>query len=198
MSRVANNHVSADVLSQSKAVYEETRASLESMLSDPALSPSERKEVGALLDDLTTAFGDAGATKLTKGWRTKGRLRNEANAAFRTFDVQAQRIADDILVRFSHLLGDDTSTTVLGAAHSGGAGVAPGERLSNSEALALWRNDPDAFSSYFKDLSAEDRQLATMSLQDEMQAQNQIFSLISNLTQAEHQTGRALVGNIRV
>lgn len=201
MSRVANSHVSTDVRNSSTAVYEETRASLQELLNSPTISKTERAEVTELLHQLTADFGAAGDTALVEGLRTPKRLKRDANNAFRNFDVQAQRVADEILINFGHLLGEDTSTTVLsgGAGGAGGGGPgAAGERLSSGEALSLWRGDPEGFAEYFKGLSAEDRQLATMSLQDEMQSQNQIFSLISNLTQAEHQTGRALVGNIRV
>lgn len=69
--------------------------------------------------------------------------------------------------------------------------------MEGSNLLNLFREDPDAFMSLMNDLKPHDRQMMTMRLQDEMQSQTQLFNLVSNLQQAEHQTSKAIIANIR-
>lgn len=70
--------------------------------------------------------------------------------------------------------------------------------LAGENLLALFREDPDAFMKFMGKLDGHERQTMTMRLQDEMQAQNQLFNLMSNLQQAEHQTAKSVISNIRV
>jgi uncharacterized protein YukE len=64
--------------------------------------------------------------------------------------------------------------------------------------LDLYNDDPAAFNKFYKGLSSDDRQALMTRLNREMQSNQQMMSLISNLMQASHQTSRAIIQNLRV
>ena len=70
-------------------------------------------------------------------------------------------------------------------------------KAEGSAVLELFREDPDRFAEFMQGLKPHQRQTVTMRLQDEMQSQNQLFSLISNLQQSDHQTSKGIIANIR-
>jgi uncharacterized protein YdeI (YjbR/CyaY-like superfamily) len=73
------------------------------------------------------------------------------------------------------------------------------ELMSNPDKLVdLYDDDPAAFTEFFKGLSSDDREAMTTRLNRQMQQDNQLFTLISNLLQASHQTARAVIQNLRV
>lgn len=197
----AGAYVNSDVRGATTDVYEQTRQLLMDAIQNPETSSAEKAEFQKQLTQLRDDFSNLESKVVLRGARTKGNKRAAANAAFRNFSAQVQGIADDLMIAYSHLLGTDSGEKLkpvsADGSGKGSAADTPGELLSNKEALALFRGDIDEFSNYFRSLSPEDRQVATMSLQEEMQAQNQIYSLLSNLHQADHQTGRAIISNVR-
>lgn len=112
----------------------------------------------------------------------------------------------------SNLLGDppnavtgpggiDSSTDTEGAGATSETAAAPAfeEMMSDPDALLdLYNDSPEAFTKFYKDLSADDKQMLMTRLNQEMQQSNQMYSLISNLLQASHQTARAVIQNLRV
>lgn len=73
------------------------------------------------------------------------------------------------------------------------------EMMSDPDALLDMYNDsPEAFTEFYKGLSSDDKQMLMTRLNQEMQQSNQMYSLISNLLQASHQTARAVIQNLRV
>lgn len=82
---------------------------------------------------------------------------------------------------------------------SSGSAPALDSLMSNPEQLVdFYNRDPEGFARFYKDLSADDKQMLMTRLNQEMQQTNQLFSLISNLLQASHQTARAVIQNLRV
>ncbi len=67
------------------------------------------------------------------------------------------------------------------------------------EDLANWASaDPQAFYGAMRDLSPEDRQMTMMMMNQYLQDMNQMFSMMSNLSKAMHDTAKALISNMRV
>lgn len=111
--------------------------------------------------------------------------------------VPRQR-ADTALVP-SELLASAFSSATSASSSASSSGICKQEfrGMEGSSLLELFRADPDKFADLMKSLKPHDRQLVTMRLQEEMQSQNQIFSLISNLQQSDHQTSKSIISNIR-
>ena len=181
------------------SLVENTRQRYLEALQNPNISQAERAELTKGLNQLGDDYVALDTTIATSGSKRNQTKRSQAAMVFREFDNKTRQLADSILIGYGHLLGDAEGVRAGVTGDTAGKGAAAaGSPLPPDEALALFRSSPEEFSEYYRALSPEDRQLATMSLQDEMQAQNQIYSLLSNLAQSEHQTGRAVIGNIRV
>lgn len=58
--------------------------------------------------------------------------------------------------------------------------------------------DPKQFYENLRGLSPEDRQSTMMMMNQYLQDMNQMFSMMSNLSKAQHDTAKALIGNMRV
>ncbi len=67
-----------------------------------------------------------------------------------------------------------------------------------AQMLELFQNDPEAFYEALKDLPAEDRMMMMNLVQTQMQQINQMFSMMSQLSQAVHDTHKAIINNLRV
>lgn len=180
-------------------LVENARQQFLEALQHPNITAQEKAELTKGLNDLGDNYVALDSVVATTGNKKNSTIRAAAADRFREFRNETQQVADNILIAYGHLLGETEGVRagVTGGAPAGSAAV-DGTPLPPGEALALFRRSPEEFSEYYRALSPEDRQVATMSLQDEMQAQNQIYSLLSNLAQSEHQTGRAVIGNIRV
>lgn len=204
MQHHAGTSVRSGVREATTDVFQQTRQLLLDAMQHPDVTNEEKAQLQAQLNELHAEFGEVENTETVRGLRSATKKRNAADRVFRDFQRRLEGVADEILIGFGHLLGTEAEVTPRAAVTAGGPGSKgtgseePAELMSGQESLALFRQSPEEFSSYYRALSPEDRQLATMSLQEEMQAQNQLFSLLSNMQQAEHQTGRSIVSNIRV
>ncbi len=70
--------------------------------------------------------------------------------------------------------------------------------VSDDELLRKMEADPEAFYRGLGDLSSEDRNAIMMRLNQIIQTNNQIFSAISNMQKAQHDTQKAVLANLRV
>lgn len=70
--------------------------------------------------------------------------------------------------------------------------------FNGKELEALKRTDPEAFAARLQSMSPEDRNAAMMELQTHLQEINQMFSMMSNFAKVEHDTMKAIIGNMRV
>lgn len=94
-----------------------------------------------------------------------------------------------------------------GTGGTGGAGEAgkteekkPADPIvfNGKELEHLKRTDPEAFAERLNNMSPEDRNAAMMELQTHLQQINQMFSMMSNFAKVEHDTMKAIIGNMRV
>lgn len=76
--------------------------------------------------------------------------------------------------------------------------VKASDTLSGAELAAMAKNDPDALVAYLDGLSGNGSFVAQQNMQDHMQAQNRMWSTMSNLDKAEHDTQKAIINNMRV
>lgn len=79
----------------------------------------------------------------------------------------------------------------------GGEGIEGLDR-SADEMVELMSNDPDAFMEEMSDLAPEDRMLAMNTIQQQLQEMNQMFQMMSQFSQAIHDTQKAVIQNMRV
>lgn len=70
--------------------------------------------------------------------------------------------------------------------------------FNGKELEALKRTDPEAFAARLQSMSPQDRNAAMMELQTHLQEINQMFSMMSNFAKVEHDTMKAIIGNMRV
>lgn len=70
--------------------------------------------------------------------------------------------------------------------------------FNGKELEHLKRTDPEAFAERLNNMSPEDRNAAMMELQTHLQQVNQMFSMMSNFAKVEHDTMKAIIGNMRV
>ena len=81
-----------------------------------------------------------------------------------------------------------------GRSSSGGPSGVGGE-YSAEEMVRIMREDPDKFKEL---MSGEDKDAKMMMMQDYMQSQNRFWSMMTSLQNAEHQTTKAILSNMRV
>ena len=93
---------------------------------------------------------------------------------------------------------------VMGDYQADGAAGAPDvasmehEGKTIDELVDLLQNDPEAFRDAMSELDAEER-AATMSLvQNQLQEVNQLFNMMTQFSQAMHDTSKAIIQNLRV
>lgn len=73
------------------------------------------------------------------------------------------------------------------------AGNANGDAKTGAELRHMMRTDPAAFQAYMDGNTS-----ASAVLQDYLQTQNQFWSMMTNSQKAEHDTKKAIIGNMRV
>lgn len=70
--------------------------------------------------------------------------------------------------------------------------------MTPDEWVAAFEDDPKAFFDQMKDLSSEERAAILTTVQNEIQETNQLFSMLSNIQSAMHDTQKAMISNLRV
>lgn len=85
-----------------------------------------------------------------------------------------------------------------GEVDSADGASADGADHSTDELVDALQNDPDAFQDMMADMDAEDRQTAMMAVQNQLQQINQTFQMMSQFSQAMHDTQKAIIQNMRV
>lgn len=95
-------------------------------------------------------------------------------------------------------LGELSAETVT-IDHEGGAAADVAADVENAkhstdELVDMLQNDPDAFRAAAGDLDQEDM----MAIQNKMQQINQLFSMMTQFSQAMHDTSKAVIQNLRV
>lgn len=89
------------------------------------------------------------------------------------------------------------SASETGGSEGGGEGLEGLDR-SAEEMVNLMSNDPDAFMEEMSSLDPEDRMLAMNTIQQQLQEMNQMFQMMSQFSQAIHDTQKSVIQNMRV
>ncbi len=71
-------------------------------------------------------------------------------------------------------------------------------KMTPDKLLRKMESDPEGFYRSLGDLPSEERNVIMMRLNQEIQTNNQIFSAISNMQKALHDTQKAVLANLRV
>ena len=87
-----------------------------------------------------------------------------------------------------------------GAVDEGGADLSEAnvDGASAQELVNMLSTDPDAFMEEMQNLPPEDRGATMMMVQQQLQQINQMFSMMSQFSQAIHDTQKAVIQNLRV
>lgn len=72
------------------------------------------------------------------------------------------------------------------------------DMLDPGELLEMMENDPQAFAAHMGEMGAEERGAMMMAVQNELQQINQLFSMMTQFSQAMHDTSKAVIQNLRV
>ena len=94
--------------------------------------------------------------------------------------------------------GETTAAADSGDSGGGAVDSADFNGTSTQEMVDLLQNDPDAFREEMGDLDAEERQDLMLTVQQELQQMNQMFQMMSQFSQAMHDTQSAVIQNMRV
>ena len=71
------------------------------------------------------------------------------------------------------------------------------DNLADGAALSdLFESDPEAFAAQWKKLDSDDRQMAMMALQNEMQSQAQLTNMLTSLLKTAHDGAMAIARNL--
>ena len=88
---------------------------------------------------------------------------------------------------------DDAADDVAGASEGDGE-----SKVDIDEMVNLLQNDPDAFTEAMQDVDANDRMAVMAGIQEQVQQVNQLFSMMTQFSQAMHDTSKAVIQNLRV
>ena len=156
------------------------RLEYERAMENEDLPASEREQLQAAYAAFEAASSDT---------RSEGTIaaRNRSNAALSTLrdviemlDVETESSADA-------LSGDSSDSNQLL------------DLIENPADLAdLFERDPAEFMESWRDLTAEERSIVMQRLQTQMQMENQITQMITNLMKALHDTSMAVARNLKV
>ena len=203
-------YASAASRNRADELYQHTREQIESALANPATSARERAELSGMLRELTADYTDNDHTHVSGSGVRAASRDTRADRVYDEFSQRAHGINDELLLGYGHLLGGAGGGGAGRGGSSGAGGVGGNTVRSDARAdlgaisddpaamVRLMERDPQAFAEHYRGLDPEDRQLLTMQLQHETQQTNQLFNLLSNLQQAQHQTARAIAANLRV
>lgn len=70
--------------------------------------------------------------------------------------------------------------------------------MTPDEMINKITDDPEAVSEYIQSLDPMDQQVAMASMQERMNEINQMFSMMTNIAKAQHDTAKAAINNMRV
>lgn len=190
----ASRYAASGVKENATELFEETRADIRALLADPNISQEQRAQLQQQLQELTADYSDNGETHVSGSGVSAKTRNNRANRVYRDFIESTHQLQSELYGAYAQLLGD---------APASGAGTAAAsstdDMVDDPKAMfALWEQDPAEFAELYRDLDSEDRQQVTMRLQGLLQSEHQLFTLMSNLQQTQHDTNRALMANIRV
>lgn len=190
----AGRFASSSLQSKADDIFEETREELRGLLSDPRLSDAQRQDVQTRLQDLTADYADNADTHVSGSGVAKKTRNDRANRVYKDFIETTNLVQAELYGAYAQYLGETPEA-------GGDAAVASStsEMVDDPRAMfALWEQDPAEFAELYRDLDGDDRQQVTMRLQGLLQSEHQLFTLMSNLQQTQHDTNRALVANLRV
>ncbi|MFU8804809.1 MAG: hypothetical protein ACNA8W_13425 [Bradymonadaceae bacterium] len=100
--------------------------------------------------------------------------------------------------------GDAAGSAGAGASGAGEAGGADktGDHkfigMTPDQLVNTMEKDQSAFYAELKNMGVEDRQLVMQQVQNHLQQINQMFSMLSQMSQAMHDTAKAVISNLRV
>lgn len=83
-----------------------------------------------------------------------------------------------------------SGSTGLGAMEFGGKSV--------DQMMEMMNSDPQALMSHLSGMDAEDKNMAMQMIQQRLQEINRMFSMMSNMQKAAHDTAKAAINNMRV
>lgn len=90
---------------------------------------------------------------------------------------------------------DDVDASAEAAGDVDSANV---EGASADELVTMLSTDPDAFMEEMRNVDPEERGATMMMVQQQLQEINQLFSMMSQFSQAMHDTQKAVIQNLRV
>ncbi len=91
------------------------------------------------------------------------------------------------------------SDAVFGNGEPSGANASGNLTSMTPEELAnAYQADPEGFFEQLRGLPSEDRNMIMMMMQQHIQEENRLFSLMTNMQSAMHDTEKALISNLRV
>lgn len=96
---------------------------------------------------------------------------------------------------------ESTSGSEGTSSSEGSSGSGSSEGVSDvkvGDMMALLDNDPDAFRAALSEMGTEERSEMMVLVQQQLQQINQMFTMMSQFSQAMHDTSKAVINNLRV
>jgi hypothetical protein len=113
----------------------------------------------------------------------------------RLFDLRSEGLggAAEAGASFFTLPGDAALLDRFPALESRTADYTDGESMAN-----LLDSNPEAFKAWWGELSAEERDIGMMQMQEHMQQRSQMQTMITNMLSAQHDSVMAIARNLAV
>ncbi len=187
---------------RNQAVQRHSQRALDAIddaLSNPNLTENQRAELELQREqvlELRTIYWD--------GTNKRSEAAAVAAAMNRAIDTIEGMDLDDGVV--SANLGENKTSSVDGASEavgvdrpSEGTGDELLDMISNpAQLVSHFQDNPTEFMESWRDLPAGDRSVVMQTLQTEMQMDNQITQMITNMMKAAHDTSMSVARNLKV
>lgn len=154
-------------------------------------------EVDALQYKLTEVKYHVETAELS-GWEIAAYILSPAGGVVVDRMIESHADMEDIDKSFGTMSADKApgpSGSGRSSAGSAAGTSSTGGEYSAEEMVRIMREDPDKFKEM---MSGEDKDAKMMMMQDYMQSQNRFWSMMTSLQNAEHQTTKAILSNLRV
>lgn len=185
--------VSRDDIIDAHHLLEDRIAQLEALLASGNLSETDASEARVLLTTLRNSLSEINPGRMP--------VQDDLQRALDRVGAADLYIGDDGVAeaggRTDDYMGPAATSGVGGARSSATADLQ--DIIHDGPALRdMFEQDPQAFMAGWRELEAEERQLALFTLQQEVALDNQITQMITGTMKSAHDTAMAVARNLQV
>jgi hypothetical protein len=189
MTTIHNNR--SEARQDAHDVLTDLRETLEGVINNPATSASDRGAAMTELNELNSRWENLLDRSRTAS--TYERVENDMRDRLYDLRSAGHGGAADCGESFFTLPGDGALLDRFPALAPRTADYTDGESMAK-----LLDSNPEAFKAWWGELSAEERDIGMMQMQEHMQQRSQMQTMITNMLSAQHDSVMAIARNLAV